>query len=200
MASFFFKTGEQVDADDAIVADPQYTAEVAAHPIESGSQLGDHISPAPPQVSLDLVFTPDAAGRERVFPAPGATRPDTAVARLAAACRSGEVLATVIFANLVWDDVALVSVRPSRNSRSGDGREVQVVLQQLRVAEARTVTVGRVRRVKRRPSSAVKARAAAADRGSIPSTEVMTRDAQLIEWRDQMSLIEPELPIQSTVP
>ena len=178
MASFFFQSGEQVDADDSLVVNIQQSATVASHPIESGSKLGDHISPEPSRVVLDLIFTPDAAGRERVFPAPGATRPDTAVSRLQAASRVGEVLKSVLFANQWWDDVALVNVAPSQTFTDGDGRKVQVELQRMTVVEARTITVARVRK-KRTPARSIKAKARMTDLGSQPADPVGVFQDQL---------------------
>lgn len=179
MASFFFQSGEQVDADDSLVVSRQQSASVASHPIESGSQLGDHVSPEPERVTLDLIFTPQAAGRERVFPPPGETRPDTAVTRLMTAARNGEVLKSVIFANEWWDEVAILSARPNRAFQDGDSRPLQVELQRLRVAEARTVAVERVRRTKRRPSTAVKPKANLMEVGAQPTTPVGVFEDQL---------------------
>ena len=197
MASFFFVSGEQVDADDSLAISPVQSASVASHPIESGSQLGDHITPEPERVTLDLIFTPHAAGRERVFPPPGETRPDTAVTRLMTAARNGEVLKSVIFANEWWDDVAILSVRPNRTFKDGDGRQLQVELQRLRVAEAKTVEVARVRK-RRKPSAAVRPRASDRDLGSQPAGP-MTREQEPYEFLQQMSLPDDPVPTQTLV-
>jgi hypothetical protein len=107
------------------------TNDVTSRAVEKGVNIADHIKHQPVEISISAIIGSDVEDPAYA---------DQIYQQLKQAWRSDKVFTYV--GNLdKWDDMAITSVRPTRDNKNCEGFAVELKLKQVQVATAKTAEV-----------------------------------------------------------
>jgi hypothetical protein len=127
---------DELEVDATIKQDHTAEAEVTEHPVEQGADPSDHIRRRADTLSLDCVISSTPLGpntNDGLAVAEGlAPRVVDAYAYLRRAMDDGRLL-TITTTLRVYQNMVLLSLRPSRDSKTGDALTFQAQFKQVRI-------------------------------------------------------------------
>jgi hypothetical protein len=129
------------DTAESVVKD--LSSRTTDHPVETGSQITDHIITDPVSVQIEGFFS-DAAfridGQDDFDLGPG--RSAAIIAELEA-IRNGREIFQLETRDSIYDNMVLTDFRVPRDSETGDAERVQIICRQIDKVERRFVLVPR---------------------------------------------------------